>query len=89
VDQEARLGVNSAWLGNLKGQDREDFRQLLVNNRKILDKLNEIVYNIVKEGQSVDIKDYDCPSWSHKQAHTNGVLEMAKKIAKLCEIKGA
>lgn len=85
---EKQMGVNSRWLGNLKGQEREDFRLLLINNKKILDKLHEIVYNIVREAETVTY-DYDCPAWSHKQAHTNGKLELAKQILKLCEIKGA
>lgn len=31
--------------------------------------------------------DYDCPSWSHKQAHLNGELAMLNKVTDLLTIK--
>lgn len=81
--------VNSQWLKGLTDREKEDFINLLTNNRKILDKLQEIVYNIVNELETSHKTDYDCPSWSHKQAHKNGEVEMAKRIIQLTEIKGA
>lgn len=32
-------------------------------------------------------EDYDCPSWSHKQAHVNGELAMLNKVIDLLTIK--
>lgn len=78
--------MKSQWLGNLKGEEREKFRQTIVNSKIVLDKLNEIVYNMYKDHGSVSFGDYDSPSWSHKQAHTNGYREALLKVLDLLEL---
>ena len=60
--------MKSIWLNGLKGDERENFKVSLRQSKIVLDKLHEIVYNMIIEGESVSLRDYDSPSWSHKQA---------------------
>lgn len=79
--------MKSEWLGSLKGQDREDFKNSVLASQIVLDKLREIVYNMHKKDNNSKLVDYDCPSWSHRQAHTNGRLEALSQILELLEFK--
>lgn len=79
--------MQAQWLGNLKGEDRDNFKSQILNSKIVLDKLQEIVYNMYTEVRTVNAIDYDCPSWSHKQAHTNGACETLEKILKLLDFK--
>lgn len=81
--------MKTVWLGNLKNEQRDAFRQSILQSKIVLDKLREIVYNKVKEAESVSIADYDAPSWSHKQAHTNGYNNALREILELLDIKDA
>lgn len=78
--------MNSLWLQGLKGEERQKLKVFIENNQKILDILTEIVYNRVKEHESVALRDYDNLSWSHKQAHLNGELDALKWVIKLCDV---
>ena len=79
--------IAEVWLKGLKGEQREKMKQLVLNNAILLDKFSEICYNIGVEKRDVSFQDYDSPSWSHKQAHTNGFLECLKLIQDLVSIK--
>jgi hypothetical protein len=79
--------MKAEWLGNLKGEDRENFKNSILSSKIVLDKLNEIVYNMYKKEESVSTADYDSPSWSHKQAHTNGRREALKQILDLITLE--
>lgn len=78
--------MKEAWLSGLKGQEREDFKQFVLNSKIVLDKLNKIVYNMYKGQELVTSADYDSPSWSHKQAHTNGYREALTKVLDLLDL---
>lgn len=80
--------MNHVWFKDCKtDKDKQDLKDNLLNNKYLLDKLSEICYNMLKESDSV-VKpdDYDCPSWSHKQAHKNGHTEAVQKILKILDI---
>ena len=80
--------MKTEWLGNLKGEDRDNFKNSILASKIVLDKLQEIVYNMYKKEESLSSIDYDSPSWSHKQAHTNGKREALKQILELVNIEG-
>lgn len=71
---------SSVWFAGMSEPDRRSFSQTLDSNTILLDKLKEIVYNIVKEATEVTAADYNNPSWAFKQAHQNGVTAVCKKL---------
>lgn len=78
--------MKTQWFAGMKPAEAEVFKQNLIQSKKVLDKLSEIVYNMVKDRREVSVKDYDSPSWSHRQAHTNGAEEMGRKIIDLLDL---
>lgn len=80
--------INSAWIRDARTEeDKQKIYQEITNSHFLLDKLRKICYNISIELEEVPIKDYDCPSWSHKQAHRNGQLEILRKLEKILEVR--
>lgn len=78
--------IQTQWLADLKGPERDQFKQTVIGSKKVLDKAREIVYNIVKEAEKVRISDYDSPSWSHKQADQNGYVRALREVMLLLEV---
>ena len=78
--------MKAALLGSLKNEERENFRKSILSSKKVLDKYVEIVYNMLKEKESVKFTDYDSPSWSHRQAHTNGFTEACRQFLELLDV---
>ncbi|MBV1929281.1 MAG: hypothetical protein KUG81_07195 [Gammaproteobacteria bacterium] len=77
--------MKTIWVQHLKDpQERAKFKQTLKNSRTAIDKLREIVYNSTKEQKEAD---YDCPSWSHKQAHLNGYNEAIQSFLEVLDLK--
>lgn len=79
---------SAAWFKGMDDEEKKKFTHILESNTILLDKLTEIVYNIVKEAEDVSSKDYDSPSWAYKQAHRNGVADAARKILSLVKRDG-
>lgn len=80
--------INNAWIRDAKTEeDRQKVYAEVVNNHFLLDKLRKICYTISIELEEVSFRDYDCPSWSHKQAHRNGQLEIIRRLEKILEVK--
>ena len=79
--------MKTEWFGSLRGEERENFKLSILSSKIVLDKLTEIVYNMYRKEESVVSTDYDSPSWSHKQAHTNGKREALLKILELIKIE--
>lgn len=79
------MSVQTKWLQHLKDpKEREEFKKLLLGNKKVLDKLKEIVYTMKMEGRHTD---YASPSWAYLQAHQNGFNEALEAIATMLTIK--
>lgn len=79
--------IKDIWLKGAKTpQEREEIRNLLLGEQKVLDKLREILYNMQVSKDGSVLHDYDTPSWSHKQAHLNGENAMLKKIIDIVTI---
>jgi hypothetical protein len=56
---------------------------LLESNNKVLDKLSEICYNMIKSSEVSDT-DFENPNWAMKQAHWLGYRKAMRQIAMLC-----
>lgn len=79
--------MNTKWFGNLKGEEKENFKKSLLQSKKVLDKLQEICYNMYIDKRRVEFSDYESPSWAYRQAHTNGYSEAMNDVFKLLDIK--
>lgn len=71
------------WSADLKGDEKKNFEDLLGVNNKVLDRLVEICYNMVKNSE-VDTSDYDSPNWAYKQADKVGYRRALRQIIMLC-----
>jgi hypothetical protein len=78
--------INEQWLRGLDGPERDEMKNLVINNTKLLDKLTEILYNIQVKKEDTVLEDYDSPSWSHKQAHINGEIAAIKRVLEIISI---
>lgn len=78
--------INEQWFAGLKGEERDKMKELVLSNTILLDKLREMLYNIQVSKESTVLADYDTPSWSHKQAHRNGQLDIIRQFDKLLTI---
>jgi len=79
--------VKTILFNGLKGDEKENFKISVRQSKNVLDKYREIVYNMLTEASTVASTDYDNPSWSHKQAHTNGFCEALRKVDELLNIE--
>lgn len=76
--------LKTAWIAGIKDpSERESFSSQVLSSQKVLDKLRQIVYNKVLDGERVSVGDYDNPSWSHKQADRNGYLRGLREVIEL------
>lgn len=78
--------INTQWLQGLSEKEAETFKKSVLGSKIVLDKLVEICYNIGSNDKKMREKDYDCPSWSHKQAHLNGKAEMLEQIISIISL---
>lgn len=74
------------WFNNLPSNQQEDFKKLVTGSHKVLDRLKEICYNTIQNGELTKQVDYDCPSWAYKQADLNGYLRAYREIAELATL---
>lgn len=79
-------GLPLQWFSNLPKAEQDDFKKSLLSSKKTLDRLLEICYNSIKDGESSKLTDYDSPSWSHKQAHLNGYAAAYREIIQLISL---
>ena len=70
-----------AWTKNLKGEEKKKRTEEVKSYKTAFDALLEIL----EEESSTP--DYDCPSWSHKQADQNGYNRAIQKVRTLITIK--
>lgn len=83
---EDTISWDTRWFKGLDEKEIEERKKHLLANKKTLDIVRDIVYNMGIGAGRVTEKDYDCPSWSHKQAHTNGLKEAFQRIEKLVSL---
>jgi len=77
-----KLALN--WVKHVAStEERDEFYKYVMNCRPLLERLKTIVDEKIEAQSKVKTTDYDCPSWSHKQADTNGYLRALKEIQTL------
>lgn len=62
--------MKTIWFMDLPKDEQEGFKREVKSAKNVLDKLEQIVQNKIKE--IVITNDYDSPSWAYKQADRNG-----------------
>lgn len=75
--------MDTRWFKGCNSEaDREARRKEVMSFRSAFRELAELL-----EGLEEYTPDYDCPSWSHKQADANGANRKLKQILKLITIE--
>jgi len=64
-------------------EDKDAFRQQVASAMPVLDKYKKAIEVRLQKSEDNRETDYDCPSWSHKQADANGYQRAMKDILKL------
>lgn len=80
------MQYSGRWTKGLVGEEKVRFEELLGVNNKVLDRLAEICYNMVKDSET-NLSDYDCPNWALKQADKIGYRKALREIILLCSSK--
>jgi len=86
MDNNQRL--KTVWFQDLPKSEQQQFKEIVLGSKKVLDKLSKIVYNMCVSGEKVSIDQYDSPSWSHKQAHQNGYNEALRDVLDILKTNG-
>ncbi len=73
--------MNTKWIKGHSNQEKR--KKEILSYRNAFDELTLL---LTKEFEEVS-PDYDCPSWSHKQADVNGANRKLKQILDLINIK--
>lgn len=71
------------WFKGIPKDQKEARKKELLQYRNAFDALREVLSQEVEDFSA----DYDCPSWSHKQADINGANRKLRSILKLIDIK--
>lgn len=73
--------MQTIWLKGCK--DKEARKKEILSYRNAYDTLREVLEKEYEESAP----DYDCPSWSHKQADVNGANRKLREIINLITVK--
>lgn len=79
------MGFPKNWSANLPTEEQADFEKYLANSKKLLDRLTEICYNMVRESEGSLKNNYDNPNWALKAADSVGYQRALQKIIALCK----
>ena len=72
-----------AWTAGLEPKDKEILEEILQHNNKVLDRVREMCYNMIKESENRS-NDYDSPNWALRQADSVGFRRGLEKVIQLC-----
>lgn len=79
--------IKTKWLQGVKTEkEKEEIKLFLQNNKLVLDKLKEIVYNIHNSKLKCQEVDYNSASWAYKQADTNGYVRACAHFIELLDL---
>jgi hypothetical protein len=76
--------VKTIWFMDLPKDEQEGFKREVKSAKNVLDKLEQIVQNRIKE--IVITNDYDSPSWAYKQADRNGYNRALTEIINILHL---
>lgn len=76
--------VSLKWVEHLKTEkEKQDFFDVLKNNRYVLLRLKEVMEEDLKKLNSESLSDYKDPSWAFRQADVNGQKRQIRKVLDL------
>lgn len=79
--------MRTEWFSHLPNQaEKEQFKKTVLASKIVLDRLQEICYNKIKNGEKTSETDYDSPSWAYLQADRNGFLRAYREILTLLNV---
>lgn len=76
--------MKTIWFMDLPKDEQEGFKKEVKSAKNVLDKLEQIVQNKIKE--IVITNDYDSPSWAYKQADRNGYNRALTEIINILHL---
>jgi len=76
--------VKTIWFMDLPKDEQDGFKREVKSAKNVLDKLEQIVQNRIK--QIVIADDYDSPSWAYKQADRNGYNRALTEIINILHL---
>ena len=80
---QRKVRIPLTWVKHLKSEEEQrDFENLLRNTTTVLSRFRDLLEEL-ENSKEVSFDDYDSPSWSHKQAHSNGYKEALRKVKDL------
>lgn len=82
--------MDSRWIKQFKADNeeaKEKVHSSLMSAKHILDAAISIIEEQKAAVERPSKEDYDCPSWSHRQAHSNGEVAALNKVISLLTIK--
>lgn len=77
------------WTKNLQDPEKKaKFEEQVYNAKDVLARLHKILgdYEDMLDRTETNIKIYDTPNWSERQAHKNGNREMLRFLKKLIDL---
>lgn len=74
--------MNARWLKGLTGEAKEKRKKEILSYRNAFEELSKLL----EEDYGESVPDYDCPSWSHKQADVNGANRKLRQIIELIKV---
>lgn len=76
--------MKTIWFMDLPKDEQDGFKREVKSAKNVLDKLEQIVQNRIKE--IVITNDYDSPSWAYKQADRNGYNRALTEIINILHL---
>lgn len=77
------MSYSANWTAHLLPEDRENFEKSLANSKIVLDRLNEICYNMSIEAENRLKNNFDNPNWALKAADSVGFQRALQRIMNL------
>lgn len=83
-NREQRLAKELISAAGLSSREEKDeFIQQIAGAMPVLNAYIKVIESRITRQDDTKEVDYDCPSWSHKQADRNGYQRALKEILKL------
>lgn len=81
-----KKALNSQWFKGLSTEEKDKLEGLIRNSNTLLTRLTDVVKG--KQVKTIFKTDYDCPSWSHRQADINGYNRALQDVLSLIDLTG-
>ena len=79
--------MKTKWTQHLgTPEERKKFAESVRNSKFVLDRLQEICYNIIEEAGKSTKADYSKPSWAFYQADRLGYIRALEEVIELLQL---